>query len=183
MTLDVAPFCSSACKRYANSENRVLYGLYGVVEHSGRLQFGHYTAFVKVRQPNRKLNLYTLGIPRTLNLLNEQCERLQAEKSEERPQKEHGRSSAKNGDDGGDSSSGENSDRRSDSQNKSSNSANNISERNHIQSPVLPFHAGRNVSLPSGKWYHVSDTHVAEVSESKVLSAQAYILFYERLVS
>ena len=27
---------------------QVLYSLYGVVEHSGRLQGGHYTAFIKV---------------------------------------------------------------------------------------------------------------------------------------
>jgi ubiquitin C-terminal hydrolase len=32
---------------------QILYSLYGVVEHSGRLQGGHYTAFVKV--PVREL--------------------------------------------------------------------------------------------------------------------------------
>ena len=30
-------------------QTRVLYALYGVVEHSGRLSGGHYTAYVKVR--------------------------------------------------------------------------------------------------------------------------------------
>lgn len=34
---------------------------------------------------------------------------------------------------------------------------------------------------PAGKWYYISDSYVSEVTESKVLSAQAYILFYERL--
>ncbi|XP_019765732.1 ubiquitin carboxyl-terminal hydrolase 45 isoform X1 [Dendroctonus ponderosae] len=34
---------------------------------------------------------------------------------------------------------------------------------------------------PAGKWYYISDSYVSEVAESKVLSAQAYILFYERL--
>lgn len=183
LTLDVAPFCSSACKRYANSENRVLYSLYGVVEHSGRLQFGHYTAFVKVRQPNQQLGLYTLGIPRTLNLLNETC--LKSEKhNEERLAKEKSRLLAKRSDDGDGCPGGENTEKKSsESQNKSGNLTNNlIPERNHIQSPVLPFHAGRNVSIPSGKWYYVSDTHVSEVSEAKVLDAQAYILFYERII-
>ncbi|XP_030850609.1 ubiquitin carboxyl-terminal hydrolase 16-like [Strongylocentrotus purpuratus] len=185
LILDVAPFCSTACKRYANSENRVLYGLYGVVEHSGRLQFGHYTAFVKVRQPNETLTLYTLGIPRTLNLLNETCERQKTEKNnEERLTKEKLRSSGRKNEEGGDGPAGENTEKKSESQNKTSNSVNHlVSERNHIQSAVLPFHAGRNVSIPSGKWYHISDTHVTEVSENKVLGAQAYILFYERLVS
>ncbi|XP_059057892.1 ubiquitin carboxyl-terminal hydrolase 45 isoform X2 [Achroia grisella] len=34
---------------------------------------------------------------------------------------------------------------------------------------------------PSGKWYYVSDSMVTEVSEDKVLNAQAYLLFYERI--
>lgn len=32
-------------------QKKILYALYGVVEHSGRLNAGHYTAYVKVR-PN-----------------------------------------------------------------------------------------------------------------------------------
>ena len=32
----------------------------------------------------------------------------------------------------------------------------------------------------TGKWYHISDTSVVEVSEEKVLKCQAYLLFYER---
>ena len=30
------------------------------------------------------------------------------------------------------------------------------------------------------KWFHISDTHVSEVSVEKVLKCQAYLLFYER---
>lgn len=37
-------------------------------------------------------------------------------------------------------------------------------------------------SPPPGKWYYVSDSYVAEVPESKVLKAQAYLLFYERIL-
>lgn len=33
---------------------RVLYSLYGIVEHSGSMRGGHYTAYVKVRAPQRK---------------------------------------------------------------------------------------------------------------------------------
>lgn len=33
-----------------------------------------------------------------------------------------------------------------------------------------------------GKWYYVSDSMVSEVTEDKVLRAQAYLLFYERIV-
>lgn len=39
-----------------------------------------------------------------------------------------------------------------------------------------------NVEAPSGKWYYVSDSMVSEVSEDKVLRAQAYLLFYERIL-
>lgn len=33
-----------------------------------------------------------------------------------------------------------------------------------------------------GEWYYVSDSRVSSVSESRVLSAEAYILFYERIL-
>lgn len=38
-----------------------------------------------------------------------------------------------------------------------------------------------NAEVPPGKWYYVSDSMVSEVSEEKVLRAQAYLLFYERI--
>lgn len=33
----------------------------------------------------------------------------------------------------------------------------------------------------STRWFHISDSHVKEVSERTVLEAQAYLLFYERV--
>ncbi|XP_031730277.1 ubiquitin carboxyl-terminal hydrolase 45 isoform X2 [Anarrhichthys ocellatus] len=53
LILDLAPFCSASCKNLAAGE-RVLYSLYGIVEHSGSMRGGHYTAYVKVRSPQRK---------------------------------------------------------------------------------------------------------------------------------
>lgn len=38
------------------------------------------------------------------------------------------------------------------------------------------------IESSKGQWFHISDTHVQAVSVSKVLSAQAYLLFYERLL-
>ncbi|VDI10562.1 ubiquitin carboxyl-terminal hydrolase 16/45 [Mytilus galloprovincialis] len=49
--LDISPFCSSMCQGVKPGQKKILYSLYGVVEHSGRLNAGHYTAYVKVR-PN-----------------------------------------------------------------------------------------------------------------------------------
>ncbi|XP_008321856.1 ubiquitin carboxyl-terminal hydrolase 45 isoform X2 [Cynoglossus semilaevis] len=54
LILDLAPFCSASCKNLAAGE-RVLYSLYGIVEHSGSMRGGHYTAYVKVRSAQRKM--------------------------------------------------------------------------------------------------------------------------------
>ncbi|XP_071324553.1 ubiquitin carboxyl-terminal hydrolase 45 isoform X2 [Trachinotus anak] len=53
LILDLAPFCSASCKNLAAGE-RVFYSLYGIVEHSGSMRGGHYTAYVKVRAPQRR---------------------------------------------------------------------------------------------------------------------------------
>ena len=34
---------------------------------------------------------------------------------------------------------------------------------------------------PPGRWFHVSDSRINEVTEASVLKAQAYLLFYERI--
>ncbi|XP_043921057.1 ubiquitin carboxyl-terminal hydrolase 45 isoform X2 [Protopterus annectens] len=53
LILDLAPFCSLSCKNVTEGGS-VLYSLYGVVEHSGSMKGGHYTAYIKVRTPGRK---------------------------------------------------------------------------------------------------------------------------------
>ncbi|XP_026149583.1 ubiquitin carboxyl-terminal hydrolase 45 isoform X2 [Mastacembelus armatus] len=53
LILDLAPFCSASCKNLA-ADDRVLYSLYGIVEHSGSMRGGHYTAYVKLRAAQRK---------------------------------------------------------------------------------------------------------------------------------
>ncbi|RXM30279.1 Ubiquitin carboxyl-terminal hydrolase 45 [Acipenser ruthenus] len=53
MVLDLAPFCSASCKNVVESE-RVLYSLYGIVEHSGSMRGGHYTAYVKIRSRHKR---------------------------------------------------------------------------------------------------------------------------------
>lgn len=107
LILDLAPFCSANCKNLSAGE-KVLYGLYGIVEHNGSMQGGHYTAYVKVRTPSRKL-----------------LEQITGKKS--------------------------------------------------VPGLKEPD------SDSAGQWFHVSDTRVQEVPESRALSAQAYLLFYERI--
>ncbi|XP_077467926.1 ubiquitin carboxyl-terminal hydrolase 16 isoform X2 [Stigmatopora argus] len=96
LLLDLAPFCALKSKNVAEGERRILYGLYGIVEHSGTMRSGHYTAFVKVR-------------------------------------------------------------------------------------PHCSKSKGLDGEAPRGSWFHISDTSVQPVTESRVQSSQAYLLFYERI--
>ncbi|XP_042644171.1 ubiquitin carboxyl-terminal hydrolase 16 isoform X3 [Tyto alba] len=105
--IDLAPFCTAKCKNVAEGNTKVLYSLYGVVEHSGTMRSGHYTAYAKMRSMN-----------------------------------------------------------------------------NHLFDLVLRGQSPQalETELVKGQWFHISDTHVQAVSVSKVLSSQAYLLFYERLL-
>lgn len=48
--------------------------------------------------------------------------------------------------------------------------------------PLTPTSPAGDAEAPRGSWFHISDTSVQPVSESKVQGCQAYLLFYERLV-
>ncbi|NXN10656.1 UBP45 hydrolase, partial [Indicator maculatus] len=108
LILDLASFCAASCKNVADGA-RVLYSLYGIVEHSGSMRGGHYAAYVKVRTPSKKL-----------------LEQMNASRN------------------------------------------------------VLGLKEAMGAS--GGQWVYVSDAHVQMVPESRVLNAQAYLLFYERLL-
>uniref|UniRef100_A0A8C4RSB7 ubiquitinyl hydrolase 1 n=1 Tax=Erpetoichthys calabaricus TaxID=27687 RepID=A0A8C4RSB7_ERPCA len=42
------------CSTNIVAGEKVLYSLYGIVEHSGSMRGGHYTAYVKIRAPPKK---------------------------------------------------------------------------------------------------------------------------------
>ncbi|XP_067306287.1 ubiquitin carboxyl-terminal hydrolase 16 [Pseudorasbora parva] len=100
--LDLAPFCSLNCKGVKEGETQVLYSLYGIVEHSGTMRSGHYTAYVKSRP----------------------------------------------------------------------------STHNYVENGSA---ADCNAEASKGSWFHVSDSSVHPVTEAKVQSSQAYLLFYEKI--
>ncbi|XP_010790509.1 ubiquitin carboxyl-terminal hydrolase 16 isoform X1 [Notothenia coriiceps] len=100
LILDLAPFCAVKCQNLTEGDNQILYSLYGIVEHSGTMRSGHYTAYVKARP---------------------ECPKL---------------------------------------------SSNGCTAEDSTR----------------GSWFHVSDTSVQPVSESKVQGCQAYLLFYERIL-
>lgn len=103
LILDLAPYCAAKCKNVSEGDDQILYSLYGIVEHSGTMRSGHYTAYVKVRP---------------------ECPK----------------------------------------------------------DPSKGLATEEDVDLPRGSWFHISDTSVQPVSESKVMSCQAYLLFYERIL-
>ncbi|XP_041270765.1 ubiquitin carboxyl-terminal hydrolase 45 isoform X2 [Onychostruthus taczanowskii] len=108
LILDLAPFCAASCKNVMDGA-RVLYSLYGIVEHSGSMRGGHYAAYVKVRTSSKKL-------------------------------------------------------------------------LEHISTTKTVLGLKEAMGASGGQWVYVSDAHVQMVPESRVLNAQAYLLFYERLL-
>ena len=46
LELDMSPYSSKMCIN--SGEKGAMYSLYGIVEHSGKLNQGHYTAYVKL---------------------------------------------------------------------------------------------------------------------------------------
>ena len=132
LILDLAPYCSAAAAGVGSvsaGQSQVLYSLYGVIEHSGEMDKGHYIAFVKIRPDGSKtlakfLQQQPLEIDDIYCLLNQ-----------------------------------------------------------HITAEPSPPSASYAVireSSDEGAWYQCSDSKVFSVDEAKVLSCQAFLLFYER---
>ncbi|XP_077976954.1 ubiquitin carboxyl-terminal hydrolase 16-like [Glandiceps talaboti] len=169
LTLDLAPFCSENCKDVADGKNRILYSLYGVVEHSGGLQGGHYTAYVKVRQPSQRLLRFVQVIqngrnPKKQSNVNKEQQNMAETKGEDGNSQDVAMATQKTDQDGGHDSNGNEDDK---------SQAENAKLVSDFEPPIHPT---------EGKWFYISDTHVTEATETKVLNSQAYILFYERLL-
>ena len=158
----MAPYTSKMCINLSKTgssdndvpgEQSVLYSLYGIVEHSGKLNFGHYTAYVKSRSKVNVANF--LGNNRLCHLkkvmksLNQNNIAFNANGHHEKIEENTNAEANLNKED----LCGKTND------DLSSNTSEDSSE----------------------KWYYISDSHVSEVSVAKVLKVQAYILFYERI--
>jgi len=142
LDLDLAAFCSSTSIAMPNvsvGQEKILYSLYGVVEHSGRLQGGHYTAYVKVRAANSIVVDPTKFFSPALSKASDVSKFLDEIESKFK------------------------------------------TNRQFVSTPIIEDESNNNLTQ-TRKWYHVSDSSVADVSEEKVLKAQAYLLFYERIL-
>lgn len=186
MILDIAPFCGSKVKNLPNidrKQKKLLYALYGVVEHSGSMYGGHYTAYVKVRpklpSDDKRWKFIPQGSKAELDQDDEQRKKLDELLAREKA-RDLRMKAANDSDDLSNSCSSS-----LDSSNSSSSSE--PDDSSVPPSPTSPAGAvggideAINVQVPMGKWYYVSDSRVSDASESEVLNAQAYLLFYERI--
>ncbi len=175
LSLDLAPFCSStalSAPSVSAGAAAIRYELFALVEHSGRLQGGHYTACVKVRPAAKEAaaSPATSGGAAQSSAAN-QYERFYSQpaaKTEEihsllaeieRKYRELALSVASSA---------------AASADKEETESGVSSEEPQPPPPPAP-------SSPPAKWFSISDSHVSEVSEDKVLKSQAYLLFYERV--
>lgn len=133
-------------------QSQVLYSLYGVVEHSGRLNNGHYTAYVKVRTKSDLCMSFVNGSATNGFKLSKMLEKLAEMKSNYIKEKSATKSDEKIEQDG----------------NK------DVSATEAAESAAP--HA------PEGHWFYISDSRVNQVTENNVLKCQAYMLFYERIL-
>uniref|UniRef100_A0AAG5DVS3 Ubiquitin carboxyl-terminal hydrolase n=1 Tax=Anopheles atroparvus TaxID=41427 RepID=A0AAG5DVS3_ANOAO len=169
--LDVAPFCGSKVKRAAHvrpGQKKILYALYGLVEHSGSMHGGHYVAYVKVRPPIDSDDLRWKFIP--LGSKDELDRKSEQEMAKEQARRMMGVQGQP--DDG--TSNGP-------ADNKENAAGESEQEEGAVGCAEKPQEPLPDVEPPPGRWYYVSDSHVREVSEDSVLKVQAYLLFYERI--
>lgn len=170
--LDIAPFCGTKVKRLPNVDRRqrkLLYSLYGIVEHSGGMHGGHYVAYVKVRPEMGPGDIRWQFIPQgskaELDQTDEQRVRIEEALAKARQQM------ASDSDDAASQSSAE--DLNGEEEGAVGGGGKGMKEGSSGE---------REVAVPPpGKWYYVSDSRVMEVTEDAVLKAQAYLLFYERI--
>ncbi|XP_022223480.2 ubiquitin carboxyl-terminal hydrolase 16 [Drosophila obscura] len=178
--LDIAAFCGSKVKNLPNidrKQKKLLYALYGVVEHSGGMYGGHYTAYVKVRPKvtpeDNRWKFLPHGSKAELDQDDEQLKKLEELLAKEKASRLLHLNSMNDSDDFTNSSSNSST---SDEFNTNPNGGTGQDGHHEQQEEEAA-----NVQAPPGKWYYVSDSRVQEVSEDAALKAQAYLLFYERI--
>ena len=163
--LDLSDFTSDLCydltkiNRWPriNRGDPIWYSIFGVVCHSGNLRGGHYTAYVKSEDPvdeNCCLDDFADFIKKT-PYLNEFAD---LDKLREHI-KQH------------DSTRCETTDKYRDDEDTHSAHYHNGDADDYDKPKSIP-----------GNWYHISDSQVRKSNLAGVLSSQAYILFYRRVI-
>jgi ubiquitin carboxyl-terminal hydrolase 16/45 len=162
LILDIAPFCGMKVKNLPNinpNQKKLLYELYGIVEHSGGMRGGHYVAYIKVRAKFDRDDPKWKFLPKGSKA---ECDQIDEHKAqiERMLTKEQQRNHANPED---------------------SDDLSTTSSTDDLEGAVGGTTDGEGVTKSPGKWYYVSDSFVKETSEENVLKAEAYLLFYERV--
>ena len=172
-------------QEYFDNNAQLLYSLYGVVQHSGGMQGGHYTAYVKTRTP-LKCDEQTLLSFTHSSSVNQKTGTQNVTSSKSDPTEFCGSTKSECESNGCVIDHRTESDNVSESKNSSSVGQSNVVECEKDQIDTdSSFCADKALnfdpSMTDGQWYYISDSHVKTASESEVLRCQAYLLFYERL--
>nr|VZI10922.1 unnamed protein product [Spirometra erinaceieuropaei] len=190
--LDLSPYCSRLSWNLHNGH--AIYRLFGVVEHCGSMRGGHYVSYIAVDSPPMDSSSGTTEVlhprpdflsplekPATWPLNNQhlvgqlrRCDRSCL------LDKDTAQNIASCDDDGFYSM--QDSSPKSAASSKSFVDAAGARVDDLVTSSSSASSGSDSDHNPAGcQWYHCSDTHVAPVSLSTVLSCQPYILFYERI--
>lgn len=162
--LDLSDFTSDLCYDLTkinkwprmNRGDPIWYSLFGVVCHSGSLRSGHYTAFIKTEEPmdeNQHPNDLTNFIQAT-----PYTPELDIDKLRELIKMF-------------DATRCVTTDRYRDNDSTNGLGDSGSSEYDYDKPKSIP-----------GNWYHISDSQVRKSTLTNVLSSQAYILFYRRVI-
>ena len=138
----------------SSAPSPLLYSLYGVVEHSGSMQGGHYIAYIRQRTPPTvpPASSTTATGPETRNV----------DQSPAAPGSHDGKPK--------------------ESCRQTNPECSTIGKGGASAcAPDSKCTLNFDLSSTKGQWYHVSDSHVRAATESEVMKSQAYLLFYEQL--
>lgn len=191
------------------AQTKLLYALYGVVVHQGQIGGGHYVAYVKLRAPMRPDDRRWRFVRALKKRCESSCggggggdaAAAAAATVEQQPRTLHPVNKRLEGvaqqDCCNDADNNNETNASFASSASSASSAHNYDSDDSLTGEQIRHKADakrareaaaralraeqEQAQAPDGKWFYVSDTHVAEVSAERVLRAQAYLLFYERI--
>ena len=158
LVLDMSPFCVSDTSVLKDCDDKILYGLRGIVDHTGWMVAGHYVAYVNIADWNMPSKIPSKDITKS-SIVEDRFK-----KTPSTTPLMDTASALKN----------------------VGNKITLASENNvcplQLQptSPLTPHSHLKHVE-PTEDWYYISDSYISKTNHNNVFSSQAYILFYERL--
>jgi len=159
------------------SPRRLMYSLYGVVEHSGTLRSGHFTAYIKQTCAPSSDQL-TNATSRCLRFLQSvSASHMNADLLVRKYRSQMRQSSSASCQLKPASNGMSSTDCCSDDKTELRHTDSSEPRVERSEAPVVSLSLGCGES----RWLHVSDSSVVQVKLSNVLNCQAYMLFYERI--